>query len=559
HGSGSLTKTGPGTLDYVGNGSLNGPTMVAQGTLAVNGSLGNSAVTVAGGATLAGNGTVGTTTVAAGGTVSPGNGGIGTLTVNGHFTQAAGSMYQVQVAPGTQASDRIDVLGSADVSGGTLAVARTSAGRYALDTKYAVLHAAGGVNGTYGQVIGDTRTAFVQLKDSYDANHVYLTAELYRSFASAGGTRDQMATGLALDHLSPDSALANALAWLPNDAAARAAFDQLSGDIHASVKSATVEDSRFVREAALLRLRAADCAPGAGALPARSSTQHAGTDADGATCTPAGNERVVWGQSFGSWGRMAGDGNPQRIDRDIGGFFVGADTALAGGWRAGALAGYSRSTMDSHGRGNAKTDSYHLGLYGGNTWGATSLRLGAAHAWNKLDTHRSVFFSGYGDAASAKYDSRTAQLFGEVGHRIDLGGTAVEPFAQLAHVRLSGDGFNERGGLAALHGGGDGFSSTFATLGVRSTAQLGSRTRLTGMLGWRHAFGDTVPASTHAFAGSLASFTVGGVPLARNVAVLEAGVEAELAPKLTLGASYAGQFGSGLRDHGFKLNLAYRF
>ncbi|HZF82796.1 MAG TPA: autotransporter domain-containing protein [Burkholderiaceae bacterium] len=559
NGTGTLTKTGSGTLNYVGTGSLSGATTVAQGTLAVNGSLANSAVSVASGATLAGNGTVGTATVAAGGTVSPGNGGIGTLTVNGDFTQAAGSTYQVQVSPGTQVSDRINVLGSADVSGATLNVARTSGGNYALDTKYTVLNATGGVTGTYGQLIGDTRTAFVQLKDSYDANNVYLTAEQYRSFGSAGGTRNQIATGLALDRLPPSSALANAVAWLPNDFAARTAFDQLSGEIHASLKSATVEDSRFVREAALLRLRAADCAPGAAALPTRADTQHADDQAGGVGCTPAGAERVVWGQAFGSWGHMAGDGNAQGIDRDIGGFFVGADTALAGGWRVGALGGYSRSTMDSDGRGTAKTDSYHLGLYGGNTWGATSLRLGAAYAWNRLATHRSVFFSGYGDAASAKYDSRTAQLFGEVGHRIDLGSTKLEPFAQLAHVRLSSDGFSERGGLSALHGGGDGFSSTFATLGVRATAQLGSKTRLTGMLGWRHAFGDTVPESTHAFAGSLASFTVGGVPLARNVAVLEAGVETELAPNLTLGASYSGQFGSGLRDHGFKLNLAYRF
>jgi outer membrane autotransporter protein len=41
--------------------------------------------------------------------------------------------------------------------------------------------------------------------------------------------------------------------------------------------------------------------------------------------------------------------------------------------------------------------------------------------------------------------------------------------------------------------------------------------------------------------------------------VLEAGVETQLKPNLTLGASYAGQFGDGLQDHGFKVNLNWAF
>lgn len=46
NGTGTLTKTGAGALNYTGTGSLSGPTTVAQGTLAVNGSLANSAVRV---------------------------------------------------------------------------------------------------------------------------------------------------------------------------------------------------------------------------------------------------------------------------------------------------------------------------------------------------------------------------------------------------------------------------------------------------------------------------------------------------------------------------------
>jgi hypothetical protein len=41
------------------------------------------------------------------------------------------------------------------------------------------------------------------------------------------------------------------------------------------------------------------------------------------------------------------------------------------------------------------------------------------------------------------------------------------------------------------------------------------------------------------------SFTVAGVPLAKNAAVVELGVEAQLRPTMTLVASYGSQFGSG--------------
>jgi outer membrane autotransporter protein len=48
------------------------------------------------------------------------------------------------------------------------------------------------------------------------------------------------------------------------------------------------------------------------------------------------------------------------------------------------------------------------------------------------------------------------------------------------------------------------------------------------------------------------------VPLAKDVAVLEAGIETQLRPNLTLEASYSGQFGDGLEDHGIKASLNWK-
>ncbi len=49
------------------------------------------------------------------------------------------------------------------------------------------------------------------------------------------------------------------------------------------------------------------------------------------------------------------------------------------------------------------------------------------------------------------------------------------------------------------------------------------------------------------------------LPIARDSAVLEAGLDLNLNPDATLGLSYTGQFAAGARDNGFKANLAVRF
>jgi fibronectin-binding autotransporter adhesin len=82
-GSGALNQIGSGKTTLSGVSTYNGPTTISAGTLAVTGSINNSAVNVTSG-TLDGTGSVGPTTVAdnalAG--IANGNGGNGTLTLN---------------------------------------------------------------------------------------------------------------------------------------------------------------------------------------------------------------------------------------------------------------------------------------------------------------------------------------------------------------------------------------------------------------------------------------------------------------------------------------------
>ena len=54
-------------------------------------------------------------------------------------------------------------------------------------------------------------------------------------------------------------------------------------------------------------------------------------------------------------------------------------------------------------------------------------------------------------------------------------------------------------------------------------------------------------------------FSVAGVPIARNVGVVEAGLDFALSPSAVLGVSYGGQFGSGLSDQSVKANFNVKF
>jgi len=116
---GGLIKLGAGTVTLTNASTFTGPTVVSNGTLAVNGSLGRSAVTVQSGGTLAGVGSVTNVTVNLGGAIAPGIGGaIGLLTVSNNATLLGNANMDISKATATN-----DVLKATSISlGGTLNV-----------------------------------------------------------------------------------------------------------------------------------------------------------------------------------------------------------------------------------------------------------------------------------------------------------------------------------------------------------------------------------------------------------------------------------------------------
>ncbi|KAB2680897.1 autotransporter domain-containing protein [Brucella pseudintermedia] len=533
-----------------------GGTYVSSGGLMVDGKLGGDAaiLQMESGTVLAGSGTIGGfVSIESGAILAPGN-GIGTLTINGDLAMWEGSIYQVEVNRDGLA-DLVDVSGGVNLRGGSVSVI-AGTGNYAASTQYTILTADGGVTGTFDEGV-TSNLAFLDPSLSYDDNNVYLTMTRNgTTFENVGQTRNQIAAGGGVESLEAGNAVYDAVLNLSAEQA-RYAFDQLSGEIHASAKTALIEDSRFVRNAVNDRLRAAFDgvgASGAAVTYEKGVPQPVAANTDGF---------AVWGQGFGSWGHTSGDGNAARLNRSTGGFFVGADAPVFDTWRFGAVAGYSHTSFNAKDRhSSGSSDNYHVGLYGGSAWGDLAFRSGAAYTWHDISTSRSVAFPGFSESLKGDYNAGTAQVFGELAYGFSVGAARFEPFANLAYVNLHTDGFRETGGAAALTSGSSSTDTTFTTLGLRGSTTLdlnGGSVTAKGMLGWRHAFDDVTPNSVLRFAGGGNAFTIAGVPVARNAAVVEAGLDFALTPNTVLGVAYGGQFGSGIVDQSFKASFSAKF
>ena len=70
-----------------------------------------------------------------------------------------------------------------------------------------------------------------------------------------------------------------------------------------------------------------------------------------------------------------------------------------------------------------------------------------------------------------------------------------------------------------------------------------------GMLQWQHAFGDVTPVTALAFQGTGAGFSVAGIPIARDTALVEAGFDWRFAPQAKLGAFYQGELAAHAQTH----------
>ena len=546
-GHGGLTKEGMGTLVLTGNNTYSGPTLVNQGRLAVNGSV-TSAVSVQSGGIVGGSGTVGSLTARQGGTVAPGN-SIGTLNVAGNVSFEPGSRYAVEVGPNGQ-SDRIQSSGSATIGGGEVAVTlenspnllTQSEVRSLLGQQYTILSAQQGVSGQFDAVAPNY--LFLGTGLSYQPTGVTLSVGRNgTSFASVAQTPNERAVAAAADALAAGNPVYESLLGSGTAGEARQAFRQLSGQIHADIASALVNDSRYLREALNGRLRQAEGLASSSAIKA--------------------DEGGAWAQLLGAWDHASGDANATGYQASTYGVLVGLDSAAADDWRLGMATGYTRTSLHGGYGSKADSDNYHLAAYGDKQFGALALRGGAGYTWHRIDTKRSVNYGMQSDRDTAKYSARTEQLFAEAGYSVQGEWLNLEPFVNLAYVNFENNGIAESGGAAALRGDKQHTDATVSTLGLRADTEwqvsAGTTVALRSELGWQHQYGGLERGTGLRFNGGNAPFVVDSVPVSRDGMVLKAGAEVAVNENATLSLGYGGLLSQNHQDNSVNAGFTWRF
>ena len=526
-GAGTMTQAGSGNLILTGANTFTGVVNVGAGTLSVNGML-PGAVSVASGGKLGGNGTVGGVTLASGGTLAPGN-SIGTLHVGGNLALNSGSTYSVEVSP--SAADETIVSGTASLAG-TLALS-PSAGTYAAGTDY-VLISAGSITGTFGNVTG---ASFPGVASSlvYSPTHLDLIlSNPIFAFAAFGTTANQVAAGTAVAAGAPGGALYVALGNVigSGNAAISGALAQFSGEIHASLRSAAVEDSRVIRDAVLNHVH------------------------------QAGEGVSLWLKGWSDAGAIQGGTNANNLNHNSSGVILGVDTPLGDGLRVGVAGSYSGSTASVHGLGATATgNSGHLIGYA--DWGAHAyeLSLGADYSWGSNQVTRPI--TALSETDSDHQTNRTSQWFADGGYKIATAGAVLEPHATIAWITTATGAFAETGGVSALSGSRKSNATTYGILGLRAAlddwnmdgAALTPRLDL----GWQHAFDALTPSQALTIVSTGQGFSVTGVPLGTDSASVQLGLCLALSPAVELSLDYDGDFSSHVEEHAVAAGLKLAF
>ena len=488
----------------------------------------------------------GITTLTNSGTIDMTGGGSQVLSV-ASANLASGSFLDVQIDPNGN-SDQVAVAGHATL-GGTV---RISNGGAPHTTGPFTIVTAGSLSGGFDAVTTDL--AFLAPHLSYGPQAV--SVDIQRNdlgFGDTGATGNQSATGDAVEALGAGNPLYDAVLWL-TQAEAQSAFDQLSGEPHASHASAALENASAIDQIASHRVDQAFAALGEGEISSY---------AEGATPMPdqQPQSNAVWGQFYGARGVIDAGSGAAGVSSTDSGVVVGLD-GLVADWRLGMVLQGGHSDMQVAAlNASASSTDYGIGLYGGREFGDTLLSFGATYTRHDNSTARQVSFPGFTDKLSANYASGTSSVFANVSHEFDFGAVSLKPYAGLAYVSHATDSFSETGGPAALNSAADVIDATFASLGTGVEQQfvVGQDMLLTasGSVGWRHAFADT-PISVHRF-GTGPSFNITGQPVASDVLTLGAGLALDVGGGTSIDLTYGGQIGSGTQTHGLQGTWAKQF
>ena len=349
------------------------------------------------------------------------------------------------------------------------------------------------------------------------------------------------------------------------------AVDQLSGEVHASSKSALLISNTGLRNVAVVQTRAALGSVGTeGALANRFNLRQK----QWGFVNPASTDTALWVKFLGAKGINQGGNEYREIRYKGGNLLVGGDGVVYN-TRVGFFGGTSNLNFEqgtSAGNVTAGGDdkSKHFGTYFGKGSNWFVLRGGVTYTIHEVTTSRTAIIGTVGINLTASYTAKTTGAFSELGYQIETQDALFEPFIGVNYSLHKVEGFTENSvdGNVPMNMQENKTSMAAMEVGIHAMTELPyllkylpRKSVLSGMLSWNISLKDPdiiVPQSI----GNSQAVDIRGTPLSTDGFALQAGIEFDLADKtsLLLRTNYAKLSATGSnKKYSFEGKLTHSF